>query len=150
VIIKGGDLLSFFETWPINFIGSLSATLLRTAYLKRVVPALASAGSELVLNFDLALYASILRHGDLGLMCQVLCAERLHSSRYAKVDVHTRRPLEKAVVVRMIGQLGGERAPWPGSVRLTGLALPALPPAERDYTEFPMTRLLHVQTLTQT
>lgn len=150
VIIKGGDLLSFFETWPINFIGSLSATLLRTAYLKRVVPALASAGSELVLNFDLALYASILRHGDLGLMCQVLCAERLHSSRYAKVDVHTRQPLEKAVVVRMIAQLGGERAPWPGSVRLTGLALPALPAAERDYTEFPMTRLLHVQTLTQT
>lgn len=148
-LLKGGDLLAFFEAWPINFIGSLSATLLRRNYLKRVVPALVDAESELQVDFDLALYVSVLRHGHLAVIAQTLCAERLEPLRYRGVDVAARHGLEQAVVVRLIGQLSGERAPWPGSVRVWSLTTPPTPEAERDYTELPLTRLLHIQTLTQ-
>lgn len=147
-LLQGGDVLSFFEAWPLNFIGSLSTTLLRRDYLKRVVPALADPESELLVNFDLALYISILRHGHLAAIAQPLCAERLEPSRYAGVDREGRLDLEKAIVVRLIAQLAGERAPWPGSVRVHNLTLPPVPEASREYTELPMTRLLHIQSLT--
>ncbi|WP_263261025.1 glycosyltransferase [Pseudomonas sp. RIT-PI-S] len=149
MLLKGGDLLSFFEAWPINFIGSLSCTLLRRDYLKRVVPALASPDSELLVDFDLALYVSVLRHGHLAAIAQTLCAERLEPARYEGVDVTARHNLEQAILVRLVGQVGGERAPWPGSVRVSNLILPPVPEAKREYTELPMTRLLHIQTLTQ-
>jgi GT2 family glycosyltransferase len=149
VLLKGGDLLSFFGDWPLNFIGSLSTTLLRRDFLKRVLPALASPRSELIVEFDLALYISILRHGHLAFIAQPLCAERLVPERYAGLDMKARRALESAVVTRLVAQLGGERTPWPGSVRLANLALPPVAEAERDYTELPMKRLLQVQVLTQ-
>lgn len=148
-LFKGGDLLSFFQDWSLNFIGSLSTTLLRREYLKRVVPMLASPDSELIVAFELALYISVLRHGHLAVINQQLCAERLEPARYRGLDVEKRQVLEHAVIAQLISQLGGERSPWPGSVRIADLALPPVPEAKRPYAELPMMRLLQVQKMTQ-
>jgi GT2 family glycosyltransferase len=149
VLLKGGDLLACIESWPVNFIGSLSVALLRRTYLKRVVPALAGPDIELIANFDLALYVSVLRHGDMAFIAHNLCAERLEASRYAGLDLDARHRMERGTIVQLIAGLKGERAPWPGSVRHTDLTIPPLPEAKRDYAELSMLRLFQVQTLTQ-
>ncbi|MFF7708599.1 glycosyltransferase [Pseudomonas sp. NPDC007930] len=144
-LIMGGDLLSCFESAPLNFLGDLSAALLRKPLLDRVVPAMAAPSSELSVEFDLALYISALRHGPLALIGQNLVSERFHAARFKGVDIESRRNAERGIIANLIGKLAGERAPWPGSVRACAMPVVPLPIEAREYTELPMSRLLHIQ-----
>lgn len=72
----GADLLDFFDSNPLNFIGGFSNTLMRASDLNELLPALVQAG--FVAQLDFALFICLLRRGNLAVTAQVQCIERTH------------------------------------------------------------------------
>ncbi len=75
-VYHGNDLLDFFESNPLNFIGGLSNTLMRAKDLGELLPALVEAGFHA--HIDFALFVCLLRRGNLAVTTQVQCIERIH------------------------------------------------------------------------
>lgn len=78
-VYHGNDLLDFFESNPLNFIGGFSNTLMRTSDLNELLPALVQAGFVALLDF--ALFVCLLRRGELAVTAQVQCIERVHPAQ---------------------------------------------------------------------
>jgi len=75
-VYHGNDLLDFFESNPLNFIGGFSNTLMRASDLNELLPALVEAGFHA--HIDFALFVCLLRRGHLAVTAQVNCIERIH------------------------------------------------------------------------
>ncbi|MCU1735148.1 MULTISPECIES: glycosyltransferase [unclassified Pseudomonas] len=75
-VYNGDDLLDFFDSNPLNFIGGFSNTLMRTSDLNELLPALVQAGFVALLDF--ALFICLLRRGNLVVTAQMHCIERIH------------------------------------------------------------------------
>ncbi|WP_425928523.1 glycosyltransferase [Pseudomonas sp. NyZ201] len=75
-VYHGNDLLDFFESNPLNFIGGFSNTLMRAKDLNELLPALVEAGFHA--HIDFALFVCLLRRGNLAVTAQINCIERIH------------------------------------------------------------------------
>lgn len=80
----GNDLLDFFESNPLNFIGNFSSTLMRSSDVNELLPALTQAGFSSLLDF--ALFVCLLRRGHLAVTAQVQCLERIHAGQMRQQD----------------------------------------------------------------
>ncbi|MDU9389173.1 glycosyltransferase [Pseudomonas sp. zfem002] len=78
-VYHGNDLLDFFESNPLNFIGGFSNTLMRASDLGELLPALVEAGFHA--HIDFALFVCLLRRGNLAVTAQVHCIERVHAQQ---------------------------------------------------------------------
>lgn len=81
-VYHGNDLLDFFETNPLNFIGGFSNTLMRAKDLGELLPALVEAGFHAHIHF--ALFVCLLRRGNLAVTAQVHCIERIHADQLGR------------------------------------------------------------------
>jgi len=121
--LKGSDLLSMFEVWPVNFIGGLSSTLLRRADVARLMPALTLSEAPFEAFLDLMLYNCLLCQGDLGVVDKYLAVERLKPLRLAGIpDLEAARQVEYQAMVQFLTGREGERAEKIGGVRHRSLA----------------------------
>jgi len=75
-VYHGNDLLDFFDSNPLNFIGGFSGALMRAKDLGELLPALVEAGFHA--HIDFALFICLLRRGNLAVTAQVQCIERIH------------------------------------------------------------------------
>ncbi|OLS63535.1 glycosyltransferase [Pseudomonas putida] len=92
-VYHGNDLLDFFESNPLNFIGGFSNTLMRAKDLGELLPALVEAGFHGHIHF--ALFVCLLRRGNLAVTAQVNCIERIHPDQLSRqADLQTARATE--------------------------------------------------------
>lgn len=92
-VYHGNDLLDFFESNPLNFIGGFSNTLMRAKDLGELLPALVEAGFHA--HIDFALFVCLLRRGNLAVTAQVNCIERIHPGQLRRqADLQANRATE--------------------------------------------------------
>ena len=119
-VLKGQDLLAAFESWPFNLIGGLSSVLMRRAQVAEYLPVLAQTGFKA--RIDFALYACLLRRGELAMLDQPLCTERRGAERLsAQAFVKQTEQIENQWLNQMILARGGEDAPAVGWARFLPL-----------------------------
>ena len=121
-LFKGEDLLGILESSLVNFLSGLSGALLRTRHALEYLPALTQIGEGFIACLDFALFACLLRRGNLVVVGQVLSLERLHPARLSD-----QTPVKAAVMTeldwlkQMLALRSGEPAPAPGWVRYLAL-----------------------------
>lgn len=122
-LFKGEDLLGILESTLVNFLSGLSGALLRTRHALEYLPALTQVGEGFVARLDFALFACLLRRGNLVVVSQVLSLERLHPARLSN-QPHVRNALATELdwLKQMLALRSGEPAPAPGWVRYMALA----------------------------
>ncbi|QXH45492.1 glycosyltransferase [Pseudomonas xanthosomatis] len=115
-LFNGSDLLDFFETRQLNFIGGLSCVLLRASDLRELLPALAPGFVALL---DLVLFVCLLRRGHLGVTAGVHCIERLHPGQLSsQADIKTAAATEAQHLRDMFAARTREGEPFSGWVRV--------------------------------
>jgi len=140
-IFKGDDLLSIFESFPVNFLGGFSSALFRRKDVQELLPALTQPGHCFVASLDLALYICLMRRGNMAQLNYVLSLERLYPERLSRQQPMKEAALrEKHWLVQMLKIRGGEDAPASGWVRC--LPLSRASEAPRVWDELPISRSL--------
>ena len=115
-LFNGDDLLDFFETRQLNFIGGLSSVLLRAEDLRELLPALAPGFVALL---DLVLFVCLLRRGHLGVTAGVHCMERVHPAQLRRqAQVQAAAVTEAQHLREMFAARVAEREPFSGWVRV--------------------------------
>ncbi|MDE1164330.1 MAG: glycosyltransferase [Pseudomonas sp.] len=115
---NGFDLLSMFEVWPTNFIGTLSSVLLRRVDVARYMPALTNPQAAFEALLDMTLYSLLLRQGNLAIVDKFLAVERLSPLRHADIaDYATTRKDELEGMLQLLAGRDCERAEKVGGVR---------------------------------
>lgn len=115
-LFNGDDLLDFFETRQLNFIGGLSSVLLRASDLRELLPALAPGFVALL---DFVLFVCLLRRGHLGVTAGVHCVERVHPDQLRRQDHVKAAAVQEAQHLRdMFAARTAEREPFSGWVRV--------------------------------
>ncbi|MNF26561.1 GalNAc(5)-diNAcBac-PP-undecaprenol beta-1,3-glucosyltransferase [compost metagenome] len=141
-VFKGGDILAILKDSPVNFIGGLSSVLLRRSDVLALLPAVAQPGQGFVALLDLALFACLLRRGNLAIMNQVQSFERIHPDRLKKqAPVAQQEATELQWLGQMLEARGSEPAPAHGWVRYVPLGQTG----ERKWEELCLSRLLSLQ-----
>lgn len=122
-LFKGEDLLATLESTLINFLSGLTGALLRTRHALEYLPALTQVGDGFIARLDFALFACLLRRGNLVVVSQVLSLERLHPARLSnQLSVSNAVMTELGWLKQMLALRSGEPAPAPGWVRYVALA----------------------------
>lgn len=115
-LFNGDDLLDFFETRQLNFIGGLSSVLVRTRDLRELLPALAPG---FVAMLDFVLFVCLLRRGHLGVTAGVHCVERVHPDQLRRQsDVKAAATSESQHLRDMFAARTAVREPFSGWVRV--------------------------------
>jgi len=115
-LFNGDDLLDFFETRQLNFIGGLSSVLVRASDLRELLPALAPG---FVAMLDFVLFVCLLRRGHLGVTAGVHCVERVHPDQLRRQsDVKAAAVSEAQHLRDMFAARTAEREPFSGWVRV--------------------------------
>lgn len=116
-VYHGNDLLDFFESNPLNFIGGFSNTLMRAKDLHELLPALVQAGFVALLDF--ALFVCLLRRGELAVTAQVQCIERVHPGQMRRqADIVSARASEMQWLRDMFAARPPARESFSGWVRI--------------------------------
>ncbi|WP_249676934.1 glycosyltransferase [Pseudomonas abieticivorans] len=140
---NGFDLLSMFEVWPTNFIGTLSSVLLRRVDVARYMPALTNPQAAFEALLDMTLYSLLLRQGNLAIVDKFLAVERLSPLRHADIaDYATTRKDELEGMLQLLAGRDCERAEKVGGVRHS-LMLGA--EADPEWKEVALGRMFGVQ-----
>lgn len=125
-LFKGDDLLAAFERTPRNVLGGFTCALMRREDIATLLPALADAGFNAVLDF--ALYVCLLRRGNLVQLSNVGSIERLYPERLSKrPEMVSAAAVEWEWLTQMIAQRGGEAPPatdWVRYVMMEELTAP--------------------------
>ncbi len=122
-LFKGEDLLGILESSQVNFLSGLSGALLRTRHALEYLPALTQIGEGFIARLDFALFACLLRRGNLVVVSQVLSLERLHPARLSnQMPVKAAVTTELDWLKQMLALRSGDPAPAPGWVRYLALA----------------------------
>lgn len=141
-LFKGEDVLAMLEQMPKNFLGNFSAALLRRTDLQELLPALAQSGEGFVALLDFALFACLLRRGNMVMINSVLSVERLYPERLSKQPEMLRAAaVELAWLQQMLAARSGEPAPASGWVRYIELAK-ATDEMPRQWQELGLQRVL--------
>jgi len=115
-LFNGDDLLDFFETRQLNFIGGLSSVLMRAGDLRELLQALAPG---FVAMLDFVLFVCLLRRGHLGVTAGVHCIERVHPGQLSsQSDMKAAAVAEAQHLRDMFAARTGEREPFSGWIRV--------------------------------
>lgn len=140
-LLKGDDVLSIFEKFPVNVLGGFSSAMFRRADVAELLPALTEDGACFVATLDFALYVCLLRRGNLVVSNNVLSAERLYPERLsAQQPMKDAAEIEREWISQMLKVRSGESAPAPGWVRYVQLTKADETP--RVWEELPLSRTL--------
>ncbi|WP_426142149.1 glycosyltransferase [Pseudomonas sp. DWP3-1-2] len=140
-IYKGDDLLSIFDTFPVNFLGGFSNALFRRVDVLELLPALTQPGHCFVATLDFALYVCLMRRGNVVVLNDILGMERLYPGRLSRQQPMMDAALaERQWLLQMLKARSGESAPAPGWVRYLPLSRAAESP--RVWVELPLSRSL--------
>jgi len=140
-LLKGDDLLSIFEKFPVNVLGGFSSALFRRSDVAELLPALTEEGACFVATLDFALYVCLLRRGNMVTSNNVLSAERLYPERLsAQQAMKDAAETEREWISQMLKVRSGESAPAPGWVRFVRLTRADESP--RIWEELPLSRTL--------
>ncbi|WP_166364044.1 glycosyltransferase [Pseudomonas akapageensis] len=136
-LFHGDDLLDFFETRQLNFIGGLSNVLMRSCDVRELLPVLAGQGFAALLDF--ALFICLLSRGHLAVTAQLQSVERIHPDQLKRTPALLASVASEAEWLRqMIAARAGEREPFSGWVRIR------LPVAGDTRQEWENLFLIHV------
>ncbi|MBI6954776.1 MULTISPECIES: glycosyltransferase [unclassified Pseudomonas] len=128
-VLHGTDLLESVADDAPNLFGGLSHALLRRAQVEAYLPTLVQDGQGFSARLDLALYACVLRRGQLASLEQVLSMERVHPGRLSHQGTMVEAyKSETQWLLQMLAERNAEPAPAHGWVRYMPLA---------DYLENP-------------
>ncbi|WP_434772093.1 glycosyltransferase [Pseudomonas entomophila] len=122
-LFKGEDMLSLLDGRPVNFLGNLSAAMMRRTQALQWLRALTADGQQFQALLDIALFACLIRRGDMVMLSTPALAERLHPERFGKrPDIVQRTPQEWRWLLQMVAARSGEAAPASGWVRVVPLS----------------------------
>lgn len=94
-LFKGEDMLSLLDGRPINFLGNLSAAMMRREQALQWLRALTADGQQFQALLDVALFACLMRRGDMVMLSTPALIERLHPQRFSKrASIIQRAPQE--------------------------------------------------------
>lgn len=140
-LFKGSDVLSILDGRKINFLGNFSAALMRRSDILHWVRALTQQGQGFVALIDLALFACLLRRGNMVMLSGVAGIERLHSDRLSKQgQVLSAAKAEWNWLMEMLKARTGESAPAHGWCRYVELEKVA--DSQRQWQEMCLLRIL--------
>ncbi|MGS0736339.1 glycosyltransferase [Pseudomonas sp. GG8] len=140
-LFKGEDLLSIFETFPLNFLGGFSSALLRRLDVLEFLPALTQSGHGFAAMLDFALYICLLRRGNMVSLNLILSVERLYPGRLSRQQpMRDAAATEMQWLVQMLEARSGEPAPAKGWVRYVPLKQAG--DLSRDWEELALNRML--------
>lgn len=140
-LLKGDDVLSIFEKFPVNVLGGFSCALFRRADVVELLPALTEEGACFTATLDFALYVCLLRRGNLVASNNVLSAERLYPERLsAQQPMKDAVEIEREWISQMLKVRTGESAPAQGWVRYVQLT--KVEESPRVWEELPLSRTL--------
>ena len=140
-LLKGDDVLSIFEKFPVNVLGGFSNALFRRADVVELLPVLTEEAACFVASLDFALYVCLLRRGNLAVSNNVLSTERLYPERLsAQQPMRDALEIEREWLSQMLKARSGESAPAPGWVRY--LPLTKVEDSPRVWEELPISRTL--------
>ncbi|WDY59462.1 glycosyltransferase [Pseudomonas sp. PSKL.D1] len=139
-LFKGEDMLALLDGRPVNFLGNLSAALMRRDQALQWLQALTAEGQTFVALLDLALFACLMRRANMVMLSEPGLVERLHPQRMSKQEqVAHGAPQEWRWLLQMLAARSGEAAPASGWVRYVPLAQ-ALQP--RQWQELCVARII--------
>ncbi|MDO7909122.1 glycosyltransferase [Pseudomonas sp. 22-AL-CL-001] len=122
-LFKGEDMLSLLDGRPVNFLGNLSAAMMRREQALQWLRALTADGQQFQALLDIALFACLMRRGDLVMLSTPALVERLHPARFGKrPEIVQRTPQEWRWLLQMVAARSGEAAPASGWVRFVSLS----------------------------
>jgi GT2 family glycosyltransferase/glycosyltransferase involved in cell wall biosynthesis len=123
-IVQGGDLTAFLVDEPMNFIGEPSTVMFRRQHLADVKPNISCLDGQTVRAInDLAMYANVLRHGNLAYLCEPLSCFRMHAEqRQQQGDMQELFRQYVQVFTSQIHAMGLYRPQADGQVRWRPLA----------------------------
>ncbi|MCO7516142.1 glycosyltransferase [Pseudomonas guariconensis] len=140
-LFKGEDMLALLDGRPINFLGNFSAALMRREQALQWLQALTGDGQGFVALLDLALFACLMRRGNLIVLSEPALIERLHPQRLSKqAEVAKGVSQEWRWLMQMLAARSGEPAPASGWVRYIPLAQAEQQP--RSWQELCVARIL--------
>lgn len=138
-LLKGNDVLAVLETFPTNFLGNLSSTLMRRADAAILLPALTQPDHCFAALLDFALFVCLLNRGHLLVLNQILAVERLHPKRLShQQSTRDVAKTENAWLRQMLQARGGEPPPAAGWVHMVRLSEAAVEP--RAWEELALSR----------
>lgn len=121
-LFKGEDMLALLDGRPINFLGNFSAALMRREQAWQWLQALTAEGQRFVALLDLALFACLMRRGNMVMLSEPGLLERLHPERLSKqLALVQGVSQEWRWLLQMIAARSGEQAPASGWVRFVPL-----------------------------
>ncbi|RII78723.1 glycosyltransferase [Pseudomonas monteilii] len=136
-LYKGDDVLAFLDGHSFKFLGNFSSAMMRRHHLLELLPVLTQEGQGFIALLDQALFACLLRRGNMVMFADALVIERLHPQRLDKQP-----PLVEAVhnewvwLQQMLAIRGGEAAPAKGWVRHVPLTEAKHAPRQWQETNF--------------
>ncbi|PSS56351.1 glycosyltransferase [Pseudomonas sp. BBP2017] len=117
-VFNGTDLLESIADNAVNLFGGISHALFRRAQVEDYLATLVQEGQGFVARLDMALYACLLRRGQLCSLNQVLSLERVYPGRLSHQSAMTEAfKVETEWLVQMLEARTGEAAPASGWVR---------------------------------
>ncbi|MGE1081053.1 glycosyltransferase [Pseudomonas shirazensis] len=117
-LYKGDDMLAFMDGHSFKFLGNFSSALMQRQQLLELLPALTQDGHGFTALLDQALFACLMRRGDLVMIADPLAIERLHPQRLSKQpEMIMANRTEWEWLQQMVQSRGGEDAPAFGWVR---------------------------------
>ncbi|MGE8324017.1 MAG: glycosyltransferase family 2 protein, partial [Pseudomonas sp.] len=117
-VFHGDDVLSVLADNPVNFVGNLSAAMMRRDQALKYLNALTEDEHGFAALLDMALFCCLMRSGPLAMVSDVLLIERLHAERLSKQPaIQASLTREWGWLQQMLQQRGGEAAPAHGWVR---------------------------------
>jgi len=121
-LFKGEDMLAMLDGRPVNFLGNFSAALMRREQALEWLQALTSDSLSFVALLDLALFACLMRRGNMVMLSEPGLIERLHPQRLSKQEALVQAaPQEWRWMMQMLAARSGEAAPASGWVRYVPL-----------------------------
>lgn len=122
-VLKGTDLLDSISDTAPNLFGGISHALFRRAQVEEYLASLVQDGQGFIARLDLALYACLLRRGDLCSLQDILSLERVYPGRLSHQSFMTEAfKVETEWLLQMLAARTGEAAPAAGWVRYQPLA----------------------------
>jgi GT2 family glycosyltransferase len=122
-VFSGTDLLSSISDGATNIFGGISHALMRRAAVEQYLADLVQDGHGFAARLDFALYACLLRRGNLCSLGQVLSLERLHPGRLShQASMTALFANETQWLLQMLAASTGEAAPADGWVRTVALS----------------------------
>ncbi|HKS11868.1 MAG TPA: glycosyltransferase [Pseudomonas sp.] len=140
-LFKGDDILSMLDGRAVNFLGNLSAALMRREQALQQLKALTQGHEGFVALLDQALFVCLLRRGHLVMLSDVASIERLHPQRLSRQDsVADAAQREWKWLQQMLAARGGDAPPANGWIQYIPLSeAQALP---RPWQEMSLVLLL--------